>query len=110
MDFLTEETMKTLRTFGILVGISGLASLSRSILSEDRRSFRGFARGLILAIFVGETAQAIMQALDYPLPMQSGVIAIAAFVADDILLGIISAAATLRNNPQQIIDWILRRK
>lgn len=101
--------MKTLRTVGALIAISGIAALSRSILSADRRSIKGFLRGWVLAGFVGIVVGAIMKGQGYTPETMGGVVGIAAFIADDILLFLITIASTLRNNPQQIIDWLLRR-
>lgn len=91
-----------------LLGISTLAAASRSILSEDRRSLRGFLRGFILAIFVGGVTGALVHDSGFSAPTQGGIVGISAFVADDILLLVINIAAHLRDNPKSAFEWITR--
>lgn len=93
-----------------LLGISSMAAVSRSILSEDRRSFAGFLRGFILAVFVGGVIGAAIQDMDFSAPTQGAIVGLAAFISDDILLLVISISKHMRENPKDIIGWILRKK
>ena len=106
-----EETIaKWLNALLGLVGISSLAAVSRSILSEDRRSISGFIRGFTLAVFVGGIVGAIISDSSFSPPTQGAIVGIAAFIADDILLLIINIAKHFRENPKDVINWILRKK
>lgn len=96
-------------TLASLGGLSTLAAASRTILSEDRRSITGFLRGLVLAIFVGAVVGFGIQDYHFSPATQGMVVGISAFVADDILLIILSLSRTFRNKPEKILDWILRR-
>ena len=102
--------MKFLRTSAALIGISALAAASRSIISEDRRSFKGFVRGLVLAVFVGGVVGALIQDVSFSPATQGGIVGVAAFVADDLLILLISVTTHLRNNPTAIVDFIFRRR
>lgn len=106
---MEEEIMKILRTSAALIGISALAAASRSILSEDRRSFGGFMRGLVLAIFVGSLVGLLIQDFDFSPPTQGGIVGVAAFVADDLLMMIINISRKLRDDPMLIINYIFKR-
>lgn len=107
---MDEWIAKWLNTVLGLVGISTLAAASRSILSDDRRSLVGFLRGLVLALFVGGVVGGLIQDYDFSPPTQGGIVGIVAFVADDILLFVISFTRKLRDDPSAVIDWIFRRK
>lgn len=101
--------IKFMKTLGGLIGLSALAAASRSILSEDRRSIAGFMRGLVLAGFVGTVVGLLTNDMKFSPPTQGGIVGIAAFVADDILLFVINASRLLRDDPRIMIDWVLRR-
>lgn len=104
---MSEEFVKTIAS---LVGISTIAAASRSILSEDRRSLKGFFRAALLAVFVGGVAGAITTNYGFSPSMQGAVVGLCAFVADDILLGVVNLAIWFRTNPARIIDLIFNRK
>ena len=103
--------------FDIIVNTGGwavLAAASRSILSEDRRSFKGFLRGLVLAVFVGTMTSLAVK--DYGLTpgVQGCIIGIASFIADDILMLILAIIAAIRKDPKEAIlnaiEYIFRGK
>lgn len=104
---MSDEFLKTIAS---LIGISAIAAACRSILSEDRRSIKGFLRATMLAIFVGGITSGIIQSYNFSAPMQGAIVGLCAFVADDILLGVISLARWFRSNPARIIDVILNRR
>lgn len=84
-------------------GWSILAAASRSVLSEDRRSITGFLRGLVMAVFVGMMVSLIVKDYNLTPGVQGVVIGVASFVADDILLLIITASNAIRNNPKEAL-------
>lgn len=87
-----------------------MAAISRAILSPDRRSFKGFLRAVFLAVFVGSVTSGILQSYNLNPETQGAVVGLCAFVADDILLGIISLAGWIRQDPSRIINLVLNRK
>jgi hypothetical protein len=95
-------------------GWSILAAASRSVLSEDRRSITGFLRGLVMATFVGMMVSLIVKDYNLTPGVQGVVVGVASFVADDILLMIITASTAIRNNPREAfakaIEFIVRGK
>lgn len=99
-----------IKTIASLVGISTLAAASRALLSEDRRSIKGFFRATFLAIFVGGITGGLIQNYSFSPETQGAMVGLCAFVADDILLGIISLVTWLREDPSRIINLILNRK
>ena len=106
---MEEEFAKLMRMLCALLGLSALAAASRAILSEDRRSLKGFFRGMILAVFAGSIVGLLIQDMGFSTPTQGGIVSLVAFIADDLLLMIINVTRMLRNNPRIIIDYIFRR-
>lgn len=104
---MSDEFTKTIAS---LIGISTVAAAARSILSEDRRSLKGFLRATLLAIFVGGLTAGLIQNYNLAAPMQGSIVGLCAFVADDILVAVISLAHWFRENPSRILDVILNRK
>lgn len=99
-----------IKVFLSLFGISTMAAASRSILSEDKRSISGFLRGLVLAGFVGTVVGLFIQDYQLSATMQSAIVGVCAFVADDLLLILLAVSGKLRSNPRIIIDYFLNRK
>lgn len=104
---MSDDFIKTVTS---LIGISTLAAASRSILSEDRRSFKGFLRATLLAIFVGGITGGIVQSYNLSPQFQGSIVGLCAFVADDILLAVVSLAKWFRSDPSRIINVVLNRK
>ncbi|MCA9340741.1 MAG: hypothetical protein KDA17_07540 [Candidatus Saccharibacteria bacterium] len=107
---MEEEFAKLFKSVLAMFGISALAAASRTILSEDRRTFGGFIRGLVLAGFVGIMAGLIIQDYAFSPATQGAIVGVAAFIADDILILVLGVAEKLRDNPGLIIDFIIRRR
>lgn len=104
---MNQIDQQTIDTIGSLGGISALAAISRTILSEQRRSFVGFLRGIILALFVAIMTGMIIQDYNFSPSMYNAIVGIAAFVADDILILIIKAAKTATTEPGAALDWLI---
>ena len=105
-----EDLTDLFKTLLALTGISTLAAASRSILSEDRRSIGGFLRGFVLAVFVGVIVGMGIQDYELSHATQGAIVGICSFVADDILMLVISVASNVAKNPKLILDIILRKK
>ncbi|MBY0355519.1 MAG: hypothetical protein K2Q12_07290 [Rickettsiales bacterium] len=101
--------MKSLEVVIGFLGISGLAAASRTAISPDGRGLRGFCRRYVMAGFAGTVTGLLIQDLALSAPTQGGIIGIAAFVADDLLLVLVAVAARLREDPTAIIDYIFKR-
>ena len=100
------DTEKLLNAIVSTGSISIMAAASRTILTEDRRSLLGFARGLTLAIFVAVVMGWSLDESDIPQHWKNVVIAVCAFAADDILLVILSITKKLREDPSAALDLI----
>ncbi len=101
-----EELLKPLAS---LVGISALAATCRLFVSPEKRSLKDFLRATVLAVFVGGLTGGIVQGYNLSPETQGAIVGVCAFVADDILLGMISVAAWLRENPARLLNIILNR-
>lgn len=90
-------------------GISVLAAISRSLLSEDRRSFGGFIRDLICAGFVAILVGGFIT--DYHLApgMHNLIVGIFAFGAADVLMLLIKAIKMVVANPGAALDWLIEK-
>lgn len=104
---MSEEFIKTAAS---LVGISTVAAISRSILSEERRTLKGFFRASFLAVFVGGITAGLIQDYHFSSEAQGAVVGLCAFVADDILLLIVNLATWFRQDPTRIIKIVLNRR
>ncbi len=103
---VSKETVDTVTSLG---GISALAACSRCILSEDRRTFIGFLRGLVLGIFMAVIVGSVINGYKINPQFYNAAIGITAFCADDILMLALRMVAIVSNNPQAVLNWILRR-
>lgn len=104
---MSEEFIKPIAS---LLGISTLAAASRLLVSTERRSIKDFLRATCLAVFVGGLTGGLIQPYSFSPETQGAIVGVCAFVADDILLGIISVATWLRKDPSRILNVILNRK
>lgn len=100
---LTEDDIKNLKALLGLLGISTLAAAARTILSEKDRTFIGFMRGIVLAVFVGVIVYMIMQSTEYSAWIKGATVSICAFCADYLLLMILSGARMIRDRPIEIL-------
>lgn len=90
-----------------MLGISTLAAASRTMLSEDRRSFAAFARGLVMALFSGIIAGLIVYDYNFSPAIQGAITGVCAFVSDDLLLMILGISGTLRKRPKEFLEVLL---
>lgn len=90
-------------------GISVLAAISRSLLSEDRRTFAGFLRGLVFAAFVSVMVGGVIQNYHLDDGMKNLFIGVAAFGSEDILMLIIKGYKVLTQRPGVVLDWIIEK-
>lgn len=106
---MTDEAGFTKLIFSAL-GLSGLAAISRTILSEDRRTLLGFGRGLVLAGFAGILALLIMQDFSYSETTQGAIVGVVAFCADDLLMLLVKIGKALsEEDPKEWIKWAKKR-
>lgn len=98
----------TVATPAMLIGVAGGAV--RIIVSREHATPTGFIRGGVLACFVAVLVGGLLDDYGYEGNLKFALIGIAAFVADDILVGILRLSALLRDNPREVLDIILRRR
>jgi hypothetical protein len=101
---MADEYFKTVAS---LIGISVMAAGTRVILSADKRTFRDFLRGSVLAIFAGGVVGALIWDTTLSPAFKGGVTAAVGFVADYLLMFLLSFVQALRDNPDKIIDRLL---
>lgn len=94
---------KLFRTPVSVVFVSLVAGVVRTIFSTERRTLRGYCRGLFLAIFVAFLVSNLMSEYDFGDGTKTFTIAIAAFSADDILYALLKLTKTLRDDPLKFI-------
>ena len=93
-----------------LLGISTIATISRTILSPDRRTLSAFLRGLFLAIFVGMMVAMGTSEIALSDSTRGAIVGVCAFVTDDILLGVIKLGELIRKDPIALFRKIFLRK
>lgn len=99
-----------IKTAVSLIGISAIAAASRTILTEERRSIKGFCRAVFLATFVGAIVGGIIHGYSLSPPLEGAIVGVCAFVADDLLLAVLALAGWFRKNPAAILNVVLGRK
>lgn len=101
------ETL-TVTTPTILLGLVGGAV--RLIVSKEHATPLGFIRGGVVACSVAVLVGGLLDDYGYEGNVKFALVGIAAFVADDILVGLLRLSALLRDNPREVLDIILRRR
>ena len=91
----------------ILLGLVGGAI--RIVVSKEHATPVGFMRGGLLACFVAVLTGSVLDSYNIDGNLKFAAIGVAAFIADDVLVGILRISATIRDNPREVIDLILRR-
>lgn len=91
-----------------LLVTSVFAGISRTILTEDRRTLTGYVRGLVLAIFTAIIAANALRAYGIDGGLLVALVAISAFCADDLLLGLLKCAKCLRDDPAAFFALLLK--
>jgi hypothetical protein len=91
-----------------ILAISVLAGVCRTILTEDRRTFTGYIRGLFLAVFVGILVSNFLK--DYAIGdgLRTAITIVAAFSADDFLFVVLRLTKMLRDDPAEVVKLILK--
>lgn len=90
----------------ILVAI--FAGISRIAFTEEKRTLGVFIRGLILAIFVGFLVDNLLRASGVDDGTKTFAIAVCAFCADDLLVGVLALGKRFRQNPAGTIKTIIK--
>jgi hypothetical protein len=88
-------------------GMSVLGAISRTILSGDRRSIWGFMRALICASFVALIVGSFIRDYDFKPGLNNFIVGISAFLADDILMLLITIARMVSAKPTLLVDWLI---
>jgi hypothetical protein len=98
-------------TYLSAIGVSTLAAASRSVLSEDRRSWKGFTRGLILAIFgsyiIGQALQDQLASHAISEGSYHALVGITGFIADDLFMLLLKIMKIITDNPRKVLDMFL---
>ncbi len=84
-------------------GWSILAAASRSILSVEKRSLIGFLRGFVMAVFVCELVGLLVVDNGLSPRVETAIVGISGFVADDILLLILAVSSAVRKDPKEAV-------
>lgn len=98
--------------FGVTVVIALMAVGTRLLFSAERWTVLSVVRGVVVGLFVGLHTQ--MYLADIVPPLADGVrgasIALAAILAEDLIMLVLYIGRSMRNNPSQIIDILLRNR
>lgn len=84
-----------------------IAGIFSGIIQKKHGSFGGFIRGVLASVFVGVLAGWGLADTDLSLNTRSMVIGICSFIADDILLGLMSLATLLGRDPFGFFSRVL---
>lgn len=94
------DDYSTLLTMASLSGILGLAvGIARGIIQQKHGSVLGFVRGILASIFVAVMVSWGLVNSGLSLNTQAMIIGVCSFIADDILLGLVSLSTLLGSDP-----------
>jgi len=109
--------MENLRKIGqeiIAVGTPVLllalaAALVRVVMTAKRMTPLGFVRGIVVSAFVAMLTGFALQEWQVAPGLKYAVIGMLAFVADDLLIGILRLGSILREDPKAFLQILIRR-
>lgn len=104
---MNEADLKAVINLG---GISALAATCRLVLSTDERSLLGFLGFFIPGIFAGMIAGWIVHSQGYSDQMNYAIVSASSLAAKELLLGIIKAAETLRDEAPSMVKRAIKRR
>lgn len=108
-----QNLRQNIESYLSFLGIAALAAACRSFLSEDRRSFKGWMRGIVLAVFAAYLTGSALEPYGLDPGTYKVLVGVSGFVADDILTAILKATKAMLNNPREaistVVDAILKR-
>lgn len=90
-----------------LVFTAMAAGVSRTAISPEKRTFGSYLRGLVLAIFVGYTVFQFINDYDFTQGQTVVIVAVTAFSADDILLGLLALSEKITTRPREVLNAVL---
>lgn len=88
-----------LKLIGIGSVIALLVHAARHVIEQRHGSWAAWFRGLVAAILTGVLVSLLMDAVDLPHTVEMAIIAIAVYVADDVLLAVRSMGSMLGTDP-----------
>lgn len=92
------------------LALAFLAVVARFMMLPHGHSVLTFLRGLAVAGFVAMLTNSALLGYGMNDDLRAALVGGAAFLADDILRGMIALGTKFKDDPQSVIDAILRRK
>ncbi len=98
--FNNHEELKEALGIATVAGLFGMfIGLARGIIQEKHGGWANFCRGAIASITVAVIAGLGLEGSDLSISKQAAVIGVCAYVADDVLLGLIAVARLFSTDP-----------
>lgn len=94
-------TAATTGTISLIVGVA------RGVIQEKHGSIGNWIRGITSSLIVGVSVGWWLNDSGLGVSTQAGIISVSAYVADDVLLGIIAIAGMFRKDPASFIVRLL---
>lgn len=89
-----------------LVALAVLGATARFIAVPPRASLVAYLRGCFLAIFAVWTANYFANAAGASEQLKLGLLGVSAFLADDIVFGLVTVGQRIRTDPKGLIEDI----
>jgi len=98
--------------FGVTIVIALMAVGTRLLFASERWTALSVIRGVVVGLFVGLHTQMYLADLVPPLTdgVRGAAIALAAILAEDLVVLVLHIGRTVRNNPSHVIDLFLRNR
>lgn len=95
--------------WGVPLAIALLAIGARQLMSSDRLTVFGIARGVFAGLFVGALVNLYLGDMQITEGTRGAIVGICAVLSEDILVLTMRVGKILRDNPQVIIEYLLNR-
>lgn len=101
------NTTDTLLATASAAGFIGLLTgIARGIIQQKHHGWGGFFRGMVASVFVGVMVGWGLADMELSMTKQAIIIALASFLADDVLLGLQELARLFGADPFGTIDRV----
>lgn len=103
---ILDDAILKLLAIGAVVGVA--AGLFAGVIQQRHGSLLAWLRGIAVAVFVGMLVSLAMESVEWPSALEVGVIAVSAYIGEDVLAGLAAIGKMFGADPlgafQRIFD------
>lgn len=91
------------------LSLSMFAGVTRTFFSDSKKTLVAFLRGIFASVLVGVAVYHLCTAYAMDRNLSSAVVALSSFIADDLLVLLLTFSRKLRENPTETVKTLLMR-